>query len=107
MSEPVASRLRIGKGYYRWTFQRKGEDGLQVVAMHIHIERMDVIDEAEGHLLETAQSVLSYPWLSPAMLRSKFQVLVEADPAFAFLSDFRIPLDLPARGKPLFPLTSS
>ena len=93
MAEPAVSRLRIGKGYYRWTFRRQGESVLQVIAMHIHIERMDAIDGAEGHLLEAAQSVLSYPWLSPAMLREKFQALVDADPAFAFLSDFRAPVD--------------
>lgn len=107
MSEPAASRLRIGKGYYEWTFQRRGEDGLQVVAMHIHIERMDAIEEIEPHLLETAQSVLSYPWLRPATLRSRFQTLVEAGPRFAFLSDFKTPLDPDASGRPLSAPTST
>jgi hypothetical protein len=106
MSEPAASRLRIGKGYYRWTFQRKSEDGPQVVAMHIHIERMDAIEEVEPHLLETTQSVLSYPWLRPATLRSQFQRLVEADPAYAFLGDFRTPLDPAASGRLLSQPTS-
>jgi hypothetical protein len=69
--------------------------------MHIHIERMDAIDEVEPHLLETAQSVLSYPWLRPATLRSRFQTLVEADPAYAFLSEFRTPLDPATSGRPL------
>jgi hypothetical protein len=107
MSEPTASRLRIGKGYYEWTLQRNGGGNLQVVAMHIHIEKMDAIDEIEPHLLETAQSVLSYPWLRPATLRSQFQTLVEADPAFAFLSDFRTPLDPVASGRPLSSPTST
>jgi hypothetical protein len=95
MSEPAASRLRIGKGYYRWTFQRKGEGALQVVAMHIHIERMDAADEVQAGLLETAQSVLPYPWLRPATLRSQFQTLVEADAVYACLSDFRSPGESP------------
>jgi hypothetical protein len=107
MSETAASRLRIGKGYYRWTFQRTGGGKLQVIAMHIHIERMDAIDEVVPHLLETAQSVLPYPWLRPATLRSQFQTLVEAGPAYAFLSDFRIPLDPAASGMPLSQPTST
>ena len=107
MNELSASRLRIGKGFYRWTFERSREDALQVVAMHIHIERMDAIDNAESHFLETAQSVLSYPWLPPAMLRSTFQALVDTAPAFAFLSDFRIPFALPACGKPFSPSPST
>jgi hypothetical protein len=95
MSEPAAARLRIGKGYYRWTFQRKGEDAQQVAAMHIHIERMDAIDEVDADLLETAQAVLPYPWLRPATLRSQFQTLIEADAAYACLSDFRTPGEAP------------
>ena len=106
MSEPAASCLRVGKGYYRWTFQRKSADALQVAAMHIHIDRMDAIDEVEPRLLEAAQSVLSYPWLAPARLRSEFQALVEADPAFAFLRDFRTPVDPAASGKPFSQPTS-
>ena len=39
---------------------------MQVTAMHIHIERMDPIDDADGRLLSAAQSVLPYPWLPPS-----------------------------------------
>jgi hypothetical protein len=100
MSEPAASRLRIGKGCYEWTFQRGGGVNLRVIAMHIHIERMDAVDEVAPHLLDAAQSVLSYPWLSPAMLRSGLQTLIDADPAYGFLSGFRTPLDPAASGRP-------
>jgi len=48
MSEPALAWLRIGKGYYEWTFEQQARGVLQVVAMHIHIERMDAIDDADA-----------------------------------------------------------
>jgi hypothetical protein len=93
MSEPALACLRIGKGYYEWSFEPRGGEGVQVVAMHIHIERMDAIEDAQGDLLRTPQSVLPYPWLAPAILRSEFEALVESNPALAFLDAFKIPLD--------------
>jgi hypothetical protein len=93
MRESASSRLRIGKGYYKWTFGQPGDVNMQVSAIHIHIERMDAIEDAEGHLLTIAQSVLPYPWLFPAVLRSEFERLTETDPAFAFLDAFSMPFD--------------
>ena len=93
MRESASSRLRIGKGYYKWIFEQQDDVNTQVAAMHIHIERMDAIEDAEGRLLTIAQSVLPYPWLFPAVLRSEFELLAEAGPAFAFLDAFKMPFD--------------
>src|SRR5580765_4769407 len=51
MHEPARARLRIGKGHYEWTFGPEARESMQVTAMHIHIERMDPIDDADGRLL--------------------------------------------------------
>ena len=93
MRESASSRLRIGKGYYKWIFEQQDDVNTQVAAMHIHIERMDAIEDVEGDLLTLAQSVLPYPWLFPAVLRSEFELLAEAYPAFAFLDAFKMPFD--------------
>jgi hypothetical protein len=105
MRESALARLRIGKGYYEWTFERRSDRETQVVAMHIYIAAMDAIDDADGHLLTAAQSALTYPWLPPTLMRSKLGGLAEADPAFAFLRAFAAPVDpamcgeaLPRRG---------
>jgi hypothetical protein len=105
MRESALARLRIGKGYYEWTFEQEAQGVIQVVAMHIHIERMDAIDDADGHLLGAAKAPLTYPWLRPTVMRSRLGDLAAADPAFAFLSAFTVPVDpatlrgpLPARG---------
>ncbi len=98
MSEPTRACMRIGKGYYEWSFQPRARGGMQVVTMHIHIERMDAIADADGHLLRTAQSVLPYPWLPPSVMRSQLGTLAETAPALAFLKDFRSPIDPAALG---------
>jgi hypothetical protein len=100
MSEPALARLRIGKGYYEWTFEQQARGVMQVVAMHIHIERMDAIDDANGRLLSAAQSILPYPWLPPTVMLSEFRALAEADPAFTFLNAFEVPLDPAMCGQP-------
>lgn len=93
MREPALARLRIGKGYYNWTFEQRSDGGMQVVAMHIHIAAMDAIDDADGHILSAAQAPLTYPWLRPTLMRSELGGLAEADPAFAYLSAFALPVD--------------
>ena len=104
MSEPALACLRIGKGYYEWTFEQQARGVMQVVAMHIHIEQMDAIDDADGYLLSTAQSVLPYPWLPPSVMLSEFGNLVKADPAFTFLNAFEVPIHSAACGSRLSPL---
>ena len=85
MREPARACLRVGQGHYEWTFEQRGHGVVQVVAMHIHIGRMDAIDDPDGHLLNAAQSALPYPWLPPTVMLSEFETLAEADPALAFL----------------------
>jgi hypothetical protein len=99
--------LRIGKGYYEWTFEQQAPGAMQVVAMHIHIERMDAIDDADGRLLGAAQSILPYPWLPPSVMLSEFGALAETDPALAFLNGFQVPIDPAACGSRLSPLVRS
>lgn len=98
MHEPAQTCLRIGKGYYEWTFGPQGRADMQVVGMHIHIERMDPVEDAHGRLLTAAQSVLPYPWLPPKTMGVAFRALREADPESAFLQDFGTPVDPAARG---------
>ena len=93
MREPALSRLRMGKGFYRWTFQPDPTDGMCVTAMHIHIERMDPIADPGAQLLERVQTPLPYPWLSPPVLDARFAGLAASDPALRFVERFRVPVD--------------
>ncbi|MEO8629961.1 MAG: hypothetical protein ABI612_17925 [Betaproteobacteria bacterium] len=93
MRETATASMRIGKGFYRWSFAL--EPLLRVEAMHIHIERMDPIADPDSRLLRTAQSRLPYPWLTPAILRDDFAHHVESDAALAFLQDFEQPIPVP------------
>jgi hypothetical protein len=93
MREPAAASLRIGKGYYQWTFAKAG----CVSAMHIHIDRMDAIPDADSRLLRAAQAELPYPWLQPATLRSAYRQRADKHRELAFLHEFDTPLPLPAR----------
>ena len=97
MREPAAGSLRIGKGYYEWSFAHPTGQGARVAAMHIHIERMDAIPDADARLLASAQTGLTYPWLSPSMLRYAYYGRAMDQRALAFLHDFEIPMDLSAR----------
>jgi hypothetical protein len=93
MREPAWSRLRMGKGFYRWTFQAGAGDGVRVAGMHIHIERMDPIEDPGARLLERIQAPLPYPWLAPAVLDESLARLATSDAALRFLDEFRIPVD--------------
>jgi hypothetical protein len=92
MREPALSRLRMGRGFYRWTF-RPATEGVRVAAMHIHIERMDPIEDPGARLLERIQAPLPYPWLSPALLDANLAALAGSDTALRFLHAFRTPVD--------------
>jgi hypothetical protein len=95
MREEAQSCARVGKGFYTWTFDHTGSGPLRVKAMHIHIERMDLVADRGGELLETLQSRLSYPWLRAARLRDAFRGIGGANPAAAFLEDFSEPMQRP------------
>jgi hypothetical protein len=91
MREVSNSALRVGKGYYRWQFE-SDETRTRVCAMHIHIERMDVIEDRDGKALQALQSELAYPWLSPAMLLDTFERLMKQATGFSFLDFFKAPV---------------
>jgi hypothetical protein len=96
MREMSTSALRLGKGYYRWAFER-GESGMRVAAMHIHIERMDIIQDGDGEKREQLHAALPYPWLPPAVLAETFERVSKQNPGLPFLRDFRNPVDRPVR----------
>ncbi len=95
MRQRSNTALRVGKGYYRWRFDSAGKVR-RVCAMHIHIERMDIIDDPGGKTTHVLQSALPYPWLPPATLRATFASLMKQDPRFTFLGDFKAPVPGPA-----------
>jgi len=91
MREVSNSALRVGKGYYRWQFE-SDETRMRVCAMHIHIERMDIIERRDGKTLDALQSELPYPWLPPATLLETFERLMKQAPGFEFLDVFKVPV---------------
>jgi len=95
MRQMSNTALRVGKGYYRWQFE-SDETRMRVCAMHIHIERMDIIEDRDRNKLQVLQSVLPYPWLAPATLRKTFESLRKQVPIFAFLDRFNAPVGRPA-----------
>jgi hypothetical protein len=86
--------LRLGKGFYRWRFERD-ETRMRVCAMHIHIERMDIIEDRDGNKLHDLHAALPYPWLRPAMLKETFGRIMKQSPGYAFLDGFQVPVDRP------------
>jgi hypothetical protein len=95
MREAEGHTLRVGKGYYRWQFERDGAGRLWVRAMHIFIVRMAAIAPAEGERLMTVRPQLPYPWLQPAELCRVADRLLERDPELQILRDFREPVAVP------------
>jgi hypothetical protein len=95
MREEARSSTRVGKGFYAWTFDHPGTGRLHVKAMHIHIDRMDLVDDADGQLLAALQSPLPYPWLEPATLRDAFHRFGGMSTAPVSLEDFEEPMTRP------------
>jgi len=95
MRQISTQALRLGKGFYQWRFE-SGQNGMRVCAMHIHIERMDIIEDRAGNQLLDLQAALPYPWLRPAMLSETFERIKKQSPGFAFLDGFQVPVGPPA-----------
>ncbi|WP_321907145.1 hypothetical protein [Paraburkholderia sp. J11-2] len=92
MREDAAGALRIGHGTYRWTFDAN-DARPRVSAFHIHIARMDVIDDPDGARLERLQDGLSYPWLAAGELAARYGALAQdASGAFEFALAFAHPV---------------
>ncbi|CAB3713393.1 hypothetical protein [Paraburkholderia rhynchosiae] len=95
MREPATGALRVGHGVYRWAF----DDTPAVSRFHIHIARMDVVPDADGALLHALQGGLSYPWLAPADLQTRFTEHARSTPALTFVEAFSCPADAPESGQ--------
>lgn len=88
MSGPI---LRLGKGCYTWHFEWF-DQAMRVSAMHIHIDRMDAVEDPGADILDALQSALPYPWLRPAMLRATLEFLMmDRGPRFTLLENFKAP----------------
>ena len=94
MRQISTGALRLGKGWYQWGFERTAT-GMRVCAMHIHIERMDIIEDPDGNKLHALQDTLPYPWLRLAVLSETLQRIQKQNPALAFLAEFRAPASRP------------
>jgi hypothetical protein len=98
MRETAAACLRIGKGFYRWRFA-SAADGARVSGMHIHIQRMDRIDDPDAGRLARIQAALPYPWLPAATLDERLGSLAAQHPDLSFLETFRRPVDPAAQSE--------
>jgi hypothetical protein len=95
MQEVATGNMRIGTGHYDWHFKPDVNGVLKVRALHISIEKMDVIVNADGTLLGTMQSALPYPWLPPATLHAEFQVLASLEPELEFVDGYKSSFAIP------------
>jgi len=95
MQEVATGHMRIGTGAYDWHFKPNADGELRVCALHISIDRMDVIENADGALLGTMQSALPYPWLPPATLHAEFGVLASLEPELEFVEGYRSSFTIP------------
>lgn len=89
MRETATASLRIGRGYYNWQMTHHPQAQWRVSEMHIRIDHMMLIADVAGDLLQTLQSFLPYPWLTPEVLDSSFGFIAGTSPDFAFLREFR------------------
>lgn len=96
MREPASDALRVGHGVYRWSF----DETPAVTGFDIHIERMDVVPDAAGALLDALQEGLDYPWLAPAVLHARFAALARSTPTLAFVDAFSRPALAPGSRRP-------
>ncbi|MFJ1211191.1 nuclear transport factor 2 family protein [Burkholderia pyrrocinia] len=81
--------LRIGHGTYRWQFASDANGVARVAALHIHIARMDTIDDPQSVKLEALQAAFGYPWLPVQAFARGLADVVAAQPDWAFLAPFR------------------
>jgi hypothetical protein len=91
MRQISTGALRLGKGWYRWGFDRTAA-GMRIGAMHIHIERMDIIEDGDSGKLHMLQAALPYPWLPCEVLHDTLERLRENNSALGFLEDFNAPV---------------
>ncbi|UXU90293.1 nuclear transport factor 2 family protein [Burkholderia sp. S-53] len=81
--------LRIGHGTYRWQFARDGDGVAWITALHIHIARMDTIDDRQSVKLDALHAAFGYPWLPAQAFARGLADVAAAQPDWAFLAPFR------------------
>jgi hypothetical protein len=93
MRETAAGKLRVGRGYYRLGFT--AGDRTQIASLHIHIDRMDVIDDPGAQALAELHDALPYSRLSDAELKAGFGRVLANRPALETIRAFDEPAPLP------------
>lgn len=83
--------LRVGHGTYRWQFAGNGEsdDAARIAALHIHIARMDTIDDPKSAKLDALHGAFGYPWLPAHAFARGLADVAAAQPEWVFLTPFR------------------
>ncbi|MPV69724.1 nuclear transport factor 2 family protein [Burkholderia sp. BE17] len=81
--------LRSGHGTYRWQFACDGEGVARVAALHIHIARMDTIDDPQSVKLDALHAAFGYPWLPVQAFACGLADVAAAQPDWAFIAPFR------------------
>ncbi|MEK7885871.1 nuclear transport factor 2 family protein [Burkholderia contaminans] len=83
--------LRIGHGTYRWQFAADSEsdDDARIAALHIHIARMDTIDDPQSVKLDALHAAFGYPWLPAHAFARGLADVAAARPEWTFLAPFR------------------
>lgn len=91
MRQKDSGTLRIGHGTYRWQFAIDGEsdDVARVAALHIHIARMDTIDDPQSLKLDRLHATFGYPWLPAHAFARGLADIAAAHPDWAFLAPFQ------------------
>ncbi|MDS0795808.1 nuclear transport factor 2 family protein [Burkholderia pseudomultivorans] len=89
MRQKDSGALRIGHGAYRWRFASDANGIGRIAALHIHIARMDTIDDPDGAKLTALHAAFGYPWLPPQALTRGFAALAAAHPGWTFVAPFR------------------
>ncbi|MGS0891917.1 nuclear transport factor 2 family protein [Burkholderia stagnalis] len=81
--------LRVGHGAYRWQFAHDDAGIARIAALHIHIARMDTIDDPDASKLDALHAAFGYPWLPPRAFARGLADVAAAHPDWAFLAPFR------------------
>ncbi|WP_175836337.1 nuclear transport factor 2 family protein [Burkholderia anthina] len=93
MRQKDSGALRIGHGTYRWEFTRNSADehapAARIAALHIHIARMDTIDDPSATKLDALHAAFGYPWLPPHALARGLADVATAQPDWVFLAPLR------------------
>ena len=82
--------LRIGHGTYRWQFagDDASADVARIAALHIHIARMDTVDDPQSLKLDALQAAFGYPWLPAKSFARGLVEAAAAHPNWGFLAPF-------------------